>query len=113
MILDFWRHDCAPCLVELPKLEKLALEWGDKVSVQLIHVGGPEEAMQEKLTKYGGRLSCAFDANQCTAARYCVRSFPQLFVIDADGVVRAHIEEGQKDFAKAVRAAVEPLIQEK
>ena len=110
IVIDFWRHDCAPCLADLVELEKLAVEWGDKVSVQLVHVGGSEEQMSAKLDKYGGHLACAFDGNQCTGTRWCVEAFPQLWVVDANGVLRAHLSGEQKSFAASVRAAVAPLL---
>jgi thiol-disulfide isomerase/thioredoxin len=110
VILSFWRHDCAPCIAEFPALQKLAEEWGDRASIVLVHVGGPEEKMRSRLEQWHVSLPAALDAFECTGVRYCADSFPQLWVLDATGTVRAHFKGAPADFAKAVRAAVEPLL---
>lgn len=110
VVISFWRHDCAPCVAEFPELQKLADSWGEQVSVILIHVGGPEEKMRARLEEWRVALPALLDSFECTSARYCADSFPQLWVLDAQGNVRAAFKGAQKEFSKTVRAAVAPLL---
>jgi thiol-disulfide isomerase/thioredoxin len=110
VIVSFWRHDCAPCVAEFPELQKLADEWGEKVSILLVHVGGPEAKMRARLEEWHVTLPAVLDAYECTGARYCADSFPQLWVLDAQGNVRASFKGAQKAFTETLRAAVEPLL---
>lgn len=110
IIVDFWRYDCAPCLVELPQLQSLAAEWGARASVVTVHVGDPEEKMLAAMEKLHVVLPTGFDAFKSVGGRYCANSFPQLWIIDSTGKVSAVMREVHGDFAKTVRAAVEPLL---
>jgi thiol-disulfide isomerase/thioredoxin len=72
VIVDFWRYDCAPCLVELPQLQTLAAEWGKRASVVTVHVGDPEEKMLAAMEKVRVTLPTGFDAFKSVGERYCV-----------------------------------------
>lgn len=110
-LVSFWRYDCKPCVAELPALQKLAAEWGDKVSVLAVHVGGPEEKMLAFLDEKTIKLAAAFDESEKVSHdRYCVDALPGLLVVDGKGNVAAVLLGEQRDFEKTLRAAVEPLL---
>jgi len=111
-ILSFWRFDCVPCVAELPELQKLVAAWGGRVSALAIHVGGPEEKMLAFLDDQKLALPVAIDGNPeaFSEKRYCVSALPQLLVLDSAGKVVATLVGAQPDFARSLRAAVEPLL---
>ena len=110
-LVSFWRYDCKPCVAELPALQKLIGEWGDKVSALAIHVGGPEEKMVAFLDEKHLLLPTAFDETEKVSHdRFCVDALPRLFVLDSKGAVAAILAGEQPDFEKVLRAAVEPLL---
>ena len=110
VVLDFWRHDCAPCLLELPVLQKLAAEWGERASVVTVHHGDPEEKMLDALEKMSVTLPTGFDSYKSVGDRYCVEAYPRTFVLDGGGVVRKVLVGDTKGFEKALRDEVEPLL---
>lgn len=112
-VLSFWRFDCAPCIAELPELQKLVAGWGGRVFALAIHLGGPEEKMLAFLDDQKLALPVAIDGNPeaFSEKRYCVTALPQLFVLDGSGKVVATLLGAQADFGKSLRAVVEPLLQ--
>ncbi len=66
--------------------------------------------MRARLEEWRVTLPALLDSFECTSARYCADSFPQLWVLDSNGNVRATFKGAQKEFTKTVRAAVEPLL---
>jgi thiol-disulfide isomerase/thioredoxin len=113
IVIDFWRHDCVPCLLDLPELQKLAAEWGEQVSVVTVHSDDAADAeahMLAMLDKLKVTLPTGFDAFRKVGERYCVDAFPKLWVIDASGTLRATVQGEQKNFIASVRAAVAPLL---
>lgn len=98
VVLSFWETHCAPCKVELPILQKLAEEWGDSVSVFLIHAGegdgedGPAKA-EAMLQSLGVDLPRAMDTYQMQVKKYCATELPVLFVVSPAGKV-VHIQKG-------------------
>ncbi len=110
-LVSFWRFDCKPCLAEMPALQRLVTEWGDKVSAVAIHVGGPEEKMLAFLDEKQLQLSAAFDETEkVSKGRFCVEALPRLFVLDGKGAVAAILSGEQPEFEKTLRAAVAPLL---
>jgi peroxiredoxin len=110
-LVSFWRYDCKPCVAELPALQKLVGEWGEKVSAIAVHVGGSEEKMLAFLDEKHVLVPAAFDQTEKVSHdRFCVDSLPRLFVLDGKGAVAAILSGEQPDFEKALRAAVEPLL---
>ena len=110
LVIDFWRHDCAPCLVELPELQKLADEWGTQVSVVTVHHGDPEDKMLAALQKAAVSLPTGFDSYQSVGDRFCVSAYPRLFVVDQSGVVRSVLNGDASPLSKVLREAVAPLL---
>ena len=110
VVIDFWRFDCTPCLLELPLLQKLAGEWGERVSVVTVHHGDPEDRMLDALDKVAVTLPTGFDSYKSVGDRFCVAAYPRLFVVDVSGVVRRIIGADAKPFERVLREAVEPLI---
>ena len=110
VVLDFWRHDCTPCLLELPVLQKLAAEWGERAQVVTVHHGDPEEKMLDALEKMSVTLPTGFDSYRSVGDRYCVEAYPRTFVLDGSGVIRQVLAGDTKGFEKALRGAVEPLL---
>jgi peroxiredoxin len=92
VVVAFWAYHCVPCTHELPMLQKLSDELGDKVSFLLIHDGPDETLMKAKLAELKVTLPSASDDTRAKEERYCVHELPRTFVIDHDGVVRAIFE---------------------
>jgi thiol-disulfide isomerase/thioredoxin len=108
IVLAFWAFSCAPCIQEMPALQRLAAEWGERVSVLLVHVGGPEEKMLAALDRWSIGLPSALDeSKKKSTEQYCAGELPRLFVVDAKGTVQAAFGALGEGFEGTVRGAVE------
>jgi thiol-disulfide isomerase/thioredoxin len=111
IVLAFWAFSCAPCIREMPALRRLAAEWGDRVSVLLIHVGGPEDRMLAALDRWLIGLPSALDeSKKRSVEQYCADELPRLYVIDAKGAVQASFGGLGDALDSTVRKAVAPLV---
>ena len=106
-VLAFWAWNCAPCILEMPALQKLAADWGETVTVLLVHVGEDEQRMRGALDKWDIRLTSALDdSGLLSKAKYCVTELPRLFVLDQKGTVGATLGSLGEKFEATVRAEV-------
>lgn len=92
VVLDFWATWCKPCVMAMPKLQKLHEQFRGK-SVKVIGIstwerGDPAKLMAEKKCAYQLLLN-----GEEIAEKYGVSALPTLFVIGADGKI-IHAEIG-------------------
>lgn len=89
-------------------LQRLSREWGDKVTVLLIHVGGTEEQRRAVLAELKIELPSVIDESAIKSReQYCADTLPRLFVLDSRAFVRALI--GSDDFESKLRAEVDKV----
>ncbi len=120
IVLAFWAYSCGPCILELPALQKLSSEWGDRVSVVLVHVGGcgddapagcGEQKMRDALDKWQITLPAALDeSKKISGEKYCVKELPRLLVLDGAGTVKGSFGALGAGFEATVRAEVARLL---
>lgn len=109
VVVFFWAHFCEPCKDDLPALEKLSQEWGEKVGFILVHAVDGEGLMREKLQSLEVTLPSALDAYGQQTRKYCAETLPSLFVISPDGTVRKAVHGGDRDIEKVLRAELAGL----
>jgi peroxiredoxin/YHS domain-containing protein len=110
LFLDFWATWCAPCVKEMPNIEKL---WTERRASGLEVLGVSIDEDAKKVPKFAKSRKVAYplalDAGSPPAwERYGVRAIPAAFLIDRDGrIVRQWT--GRVDAAE-VRAAADALL---
>ncbi len=97
VVLNFWTKTCGPCLEEMPELIKLneLLRERNAVLVTVSTDEGPNEvrdvlkaASQEPIT-----FPVLFDPTNATVRdKYGSRMFPETWIIDPRGVIRARFD---------------------
>lgn len=85
VVVDFWAPWCGPCKMIAPVLEKLAVEYGDKVTIAKVNT----------------------DENPQWAMHYGVQGIPTLLLI-RDGLVKDRIVGAAP--APTIRAKLEGLL---
>jgi thiol-disulfide isomerase/thioredoxin len=107
VVLDFWATWCPPCRKELPSIEKLRAEFGDRVQFYGVN---DEEAgtVKEFVRKNHYQLTVLLDGKREVHRNYGVSAIPTLLVIDKSGVIREHFI-GSRD-ETTLRKAIQSVL---
>lgn len=110
IVINFWATWCAPCLKEIPDLNRLQREYPDDLAV--ISISDEEQSLlqsfeqqlsldtQSRMVPFGAELPQPF------TGAFVIR--PATFVADRQGVVRRYLL-GARDYG-FFKGVVEPLI---
>jgi thiol-disulfide isomerase/thioredoxin len=107
VIVNFWATWCAPCVAEMPSLQRLR----DKLGVEVIAVNFQENAarIQPFLERNGIGLPVMRDHDGSLRDAWRVNLFPSTFVIAKDGRI-AFVAKGEVDWdAPAIEARIAGL----
>ena len=91
VVLDFFSTWCAPCIAELPELERLRRELGDRQDIELLIVADGSdtvEAVRAFRASKGLDLPFAYDENGKAHQAFGFRGLPALVVLDRNGRIR-------------------------
>lgn len=90
LLINFWATWCPYCVEEMPDLQEIYRDYGEKVSFAF--VDSPDDASQESidtdlawLAEQGLDLPVFFDTSMEAARAYGVSVLPTTVLIDADG----------------------------
>jgi thiol-disulfide isomerase/thioredoxin len=108
VVVEFWATWCGPCLTSLPKLDRAARGWGDRVATLAVNLDDEVKAA-EIFGKAGWRMTLVASDEE-TATRYQVEALPHAVVIDRAGTVRLVMRGAGA--ARAVEEAVGRLLAE-
>ncbi len=111
VVLNFWASWCEPCREESPLLERwhkrMAGRGGTVLGVDVLDVTGDAE---EFIEEYGLTYPMLKDKDGDALEGFGVVAYPETFVIDRDGRIRA-VRRGPVDEA-FMRTEVAPLLEE-
>jgi peroxiredoxin len=94
VIIDFWAQWCEPCKKELPELQKLAKEFGDKdVVILAVNLDKTKENAQRLAHQLGLTIPVLLDPSGSVAGMYDLPKMPTSFLVDKRGIVR-YVHEG-------------------
>jgi mono/diheme cytochrome c family protein len=84
LLVSFWTTDCAPCLAELPHLEKLANRFPERLAIVAACVSEEPDDAVAKAAR-GIDQIVAVDRKGLTRLRYDVQAMPTNVLIDGKG----------------------------
>ncbi len=87
VVLNFWATWCAPCLDELPSLEKLQADM-PKVKIVAVSIDDDPVAYEAFLKQYSISLLSVRDGSTGANLRFGSVRVPESYVIDRAGVIR-------------------------
>jgi thiol-disulfide isomerase/thioredoxin len=115
IVLDFWATWCKPCLAALPELNALYAEFAPRgLQVVGINEGGQRNAAKVKpfVKTHAFAFPVLLDLNRETQSRLNVAVLPTTLLLDAQGKVVHTIFGFRQGEIAALRAQIEPLLDE-
>lgn len=105
VVLNFWSSTCAPCLNEMPALESVAKDLGDKVTVLGINSQDTVESGKKMVAQTGVTYPNARDPRGEISTAFGALALPRTVLIDGKGkIVATHNGElTVKKFVKLLR----------
>lgn len=104
VVLNFWSSSCPPCLEEMPSLARLAHSLRSVDSAVLLTVSTDEtlETVEDTLRSVLGSerpFIVLWDPeSKVVADKFGTKLFPETWLIDANGVIRARVD-GARDWS--------------
>lgn len=112
VLVTFWASWCGPCRRELPVLDALKKEAGDRLEIVAVNVKDTTEdyrLIRRQLKKTG--LIFTHDTDGVISDGYDVKSYPNLYVIDQAGRISAvHIGFGDESLDRLLRDVNKLLV---
>jgi peroxiredoxin len=97
VVLNFWTMTCQPCVEEMPSLEQLAMVAAERDDLEVVAIS-TDKSWQDvrSLFKPGSKLKVLFDPDKrIVRDKFGTRLYPETWVIDPEGVVRARVDGGR------------------
>jgi len=111
-VINFWATWCAPCLKEMPSLERLQARLDGRLSILAISEDrAGAKVVNPFLANLGlEKVKVYLDPKSEVGRAFAVRGLPTSVVIDAEGRVVGRVEGGAEWDSAAMLAALEPLL---
>lgn len=89
VFINFWATWCFFCISEMPAIQKLADDYGDRVVMLGVNVAEPVEDAQTFARNFEITYPLVLDSDREVTETYQVRSMPTSVFVDADGVIQS------------------------
>jgi peroxiredoxin len=116
VVLNFWTKSCGPCLEEMPSIAELAHILQPKTDVAVVTVStdeGPADVADtlKSVLREEPPFAVLFDPDgeKVVNAKFGTKLFPETWIIDKRGVVRARFDGGREWSNPAVIEMVDQL----
>ena len=115
VVLNFWTKTCGPCLEEMPEIAELAKVLRDKPDVAVITISIDETAQEASgtlksiLKEEPPFITLMDPENKIVKGKFGTTLFPETWIIDKRGVIRARFDGAKEWGNPAVVEFVEQL----
>ena len=89
VLLNFWATWCAPCVLEMPNIQKFYEDYPGEFQVLAINADEPELKIQRFVEDMGLTFEILLDPGGKIQSLYQIRGYPTSYFIDAQGEIRA------------------------
>jgi cytochrome c biogenesis protein CcmG, thiol:disulfide interchange protein DsbE len=87
MVVNFWASDCTPCLSEMPDLEAVHQQYGDRVAFVGVDVQDSRDAARTMAARTGVTYELVSDPEGTLATSVGAIGLPTTLLVGADGTV--------------------------
>lgn len=92
VLMNFWTTWCPPCRMEMPGLQSLYEEYGDRVDFIMINLGETKETIQDFLVENEiYTFPIGYDEKEVYGIKFVMTSIPTTFIIDRDKKLKNYI----------------------
>jgi len=115
VLLNVWATWCAPCVVEMPAIQRLYHDLGPqglKVIAVSIDTEATDSAVRAFASKRGLTFTILRDSSNRITEQYQTTGVPETFVIGRDGVIRKKVIGASDWDSQGDRALVTQLLRE-
>ncbi len=110
VVMSFFATWCVPCREEIPVLEEMAGQYGDRVSFVLVDLQEKKPLVEKFVREHKIKLPVLLDRFGVTAKKYKVEVLPSLFAVDPQGQL-VFVRYGYKaGFGPKLRAAIDKSL---
>jgi peroxiredoxin len=110
VLVNFWATWCKTCVVEMPSMEKLAVNMKGK-PFRLLAVSVDEDWPAVRQFFSGGtQLQVLLDSQRDIPKKYGTEKFPESFLVDRDGNVRYYVISDRDWSRPEVGACIDSLL---
>ena len=98
LVLNFWGTWCEPCVAEMPALQRLQNQLGERgLQVLAISVNDSQDNLRRFKRRHNLTFPLLYDASGEIGEKYGLTGVPETFVIDQEGrlVLMPDLESGQ------------------
>lgn len=89
VFINFWATWCAPCVLEMPNLQKYYEKYGDEFEILAINAGESERDVGQFVDDIGITFPVLFDPQSKITLEYKVQGYPTTFILRSDGIIQA------------------------
>lgn len=115
VMINIWATWCAPCRAEMPSMQKLHENYGDK-GLSIVAVSIDDEYSQENIQSFASEYNLTFDIlhdPQGNIQRtYQTTGVPETIIVGRDGIIRNKVAGGVDWYSTSNRRLIERLISE-
>lgn len=113
VLLNFWATWCPPCRSEIPSMAALQRTYAEAgLKVVAISVDQYRDDLISFVAEYKLPFQVLHDANSDVSRRYGVFRYPETFLIDRQGKVRAHLIGAVDWMSKPLQARIQAMLSE-
>jgi cytochrome c biogenesis protein CcmG, thiol:disulfide interchange protein DsbE len=112
--LDFWASWCGPCRETFPWMNQMHAKYAKEgLAIVAVNLDQRKEEMDRFLAKFPAEFTVVLDTQRKVGRLYGINALPMSFLIDREGVVRAHYLGAGKDHAQTAEAGIKSALETK
>ena len=112
VLVNLWATWCAPCLREMPSLERLQSRLGERIAVLAVSEDrGGNKTVEPFIAKLGLKsVKIYIDPKSEVGHAFAVRGLPTSFLIDREGRVLGRVEGAAEWDSPKILGLLEPFL---